>query len=341
MWYFCQNNTHTLVKAFRIVTIALHVIIWSAVLGVPYLFTSPESHYGQIGLLVCNFFTLANILHIGLFYFNAFFLYSNFLTRSRWWLYVLSIAVLIAVFYYGKLIIINAWFPELANDDNVFAFTFFPIIFFLVISTIYRLVLDKIRSEKAQLATELKFLRSQVSPHFLFNVLNTLVSMARYKSDLLEPSLIKLSGLMRYMLYEANDYKVSIAQEIDYIQNYIELQKMRFGDDIEIRTTIQEKNGGHIIEPMLLIPLVENAFKHGVANGNNHFISVDLTLENYILSLSVKNSFAKDGSSKDSNSGIGLSNLRSRLNILYPQRHMLTIEEHSDVFNANLTIKLR
>ena len=339
MWYFCKNK-NALMKTFRI-TIALHLVIWSAVLGLPYLFTSPDSHYGQIGLLVCNFFTLANILHIGLFYFNAFFLYSKFLTRSRWWLYVLSIAVLIAGFYYGKLLIINIWFADLAADENVFGFTFFPIILFLVISTIYRLVLDKIRSEKTQLATELKFLRSQVSPHFLFNVLNNLVSMARHKSDLLEPSLIKLSGLMRYMLYEANGHKVSTAQEINYIRNYIELQKMRFGDDVEIRTTIQEKDPAHVIEPMLLIPLVENAFKHGVAIGMNQFISVDLTLDNYILSLSVKNSFAKNGSSKDSSTGIGLNNLKSRLNLLYPQRHRLTIEEHSDVFNANLTIKLR
>lgn len=328
-------------KTIRIVTIALQVVIWSAVLGVPYLLTSSESHYGQMGLLVCNFFTLANILHIGLFYFNAFFLYSNLLTRSRWWLYLLSIGVLIAGLYYVKLFIINKWFADLANDQNVFAFTFFPIILFLVASTIYRLVLDKIVSEKIQLATELKFLRSQVSPHFLFNVLNNLVLMARHKSDLLEPSLIKLSGLMRYMLHEANDCKVSTAQEINYLRNYIELQKMRFGDDVEVRTTIHEKEGGHAIEPMLLIPLVENAFKHGVAIGSNQFISVDLTLQNCILSLCVKNSFAKQGSSKDKSSGIGLNNLRSRLNLLYPQRHMLTIEEHPDIFNANLTIKLR
>src|SRR3990170_2743633 len=239
MWYFCQDNTNGRMENFRTVTIALHAIIWSAVLGLPYVFTSPESHYGQNGLLVCNFFTLANILHIGFFFFYAFFFYLNFFTRSRWWLYVFFISVLIGGFYYGKLFIINKWFAELANDENVFAFTFFPIIFFLIISTIYRLVLDKIHSEKTQLATELKFLRSQVSPHFLFNVLNNLVSMARHKSDLLEPSLIKLSGLMRYMLYEANDCKVSTAQEIDYIRNYIELQKMRFGDDVEIRSTIQ------------------------------------------------------------------------------------------------------
>jgi len=328
-------------KNSRNITIALHVIIWSAVLGLPYVFTSPESHYGQIGLLVCNFFTLTNILHIGLFYFNAFFLYSNFLTSKRWWLYMLSVAILIVVFYYGKLFIIDKWFADLAKDENVFAFTFFPIILFLIISTVYRLVLDKIGSEKAQLATELKFLRSQVSPHFLFNVLNNLVSMARYKSDLLEPSLIKLSGLMRYMLYEANESKVSTAQEIDYIRNYIALQKMRFEDDVDIRTTIQDEGDVYAIEPMLLIPLVENAFKHGVATGNNQFISINLTIGDYTLSLSVKNSFVKDGSSKDSNSGIGLNNLKARLNLLYPQRHKLTIDESNDVFDANLIIKLR
>lgn len=328
-------------KNSRNITIALHVVIWSAVLGLPYVFTSPESNYGKIGLLVCNFFTLANILHIGLFYFNAFFLYSNFLTRRKWWLYVLSVAILIVGFYYGKLFIIDKWFAELAKDEGLFAFTFFPIIFFLVISTIYRLVLDKMDSEKTQLATELKFLRSQVSPHFLFNVLNNLVSMARYKSDLLEPSLIKLSGLMRYMLYEANESKVSTALEIDYIKNYIELQKMRFGDHVDIRTTIQDEDNGYAIEPMLLIPLVENAFKHGVATGSNQFISVILTIANDTVSLCVKNSFVKNGSSKDSNSGIGLNNLRARLNLLYPQRHKLTIEEDCDAFNANLAIKLR
>jgi LytS/YehU family sensor histidine kinase len=116
---------------------------------------------------------------------------------------------------------------------------------------------------------------------------------------------------------------------------------MRFGDDIDIRTTTQVEGKDYVIEPMLLIPMVENAFKHGVSTGNNQFISVDLTIKNHILSLTVKNSFVNGDSSKDSNSGIGLNNLRSRLNLLYPQRHMITIEEHSKVFSANLTIKLR
>ena len=328
-------------KTSRNITIGLHVLIWSAVLGLPYVFTSPENHYGQIGVLVCNFFTLTNILHIGLFYFNAFFLYPNFLTRKRWWVYALSVATLIVVFYYGKLFLITNWFADLAKDENVFAFTFFPIILFLIISTVYRLVLDKIGFEKAQLATELKFLRSQVSPHFLFNVLNNLVSMARHKSDLLEPSLIKLSGLMRYMLYEANDSKVSTAREIDYIKNYIELQKMRFEEDVDIRTTIQDDDTVCVLEPMLLIPLVENAFKHGVATGNNQFIAINLTIADQTLSLSVRNSYVSGGSSKDSNSGIGLSNLKARLDLLYPQRHKLRIEELHNVYDANLTIKLR
>ncbi|HTF21634.1 MAG TPA: histidine kinase [Chryseolinea sp.] len=256
-------------------------------------------------------------------------------------MYVLSVAILIPGLYYAKLLIIYQWFPDLAKDENLFGFTFFPILFFLFISTVYRLVLDKIRSEKTQLATELKFLRSQVSPHFLFNVLNNLVSMARHKSDLLEPSLIKLSGLMRYMLYETNESRVSIAKEIDYIKSYIELTKMRFEEDVDIRTTIQGEDNGYAIEPMLLIPLVENAFKHGVTAGSNPFVSIDLRITDHVLSLSVKNSRAENGSSKDSNSGIGLNNLAARLKLLYPHRHNLAIEESTDVFHANLTIKLR
>jgi LytS/YehU family sensor histidine kinase len=113
------------------------------------------------------------------------------------------------------------------------------------VSAIYRIILNRIHYEKkskerqaAQLSTELKFLRSQISPHFLFNVLNNLVSMARQKSDQLEPSLIRLSGLMRYMLYESDGKKVPLTQEVDYLKSYIELQKLRFEEDVQITTDI-------------------------------------------------------------------------------------------------------
>ena len=330
------------------ITLSLHILIWGAVLLLPFFFNGPDELYTQIGPLRCNFFTLANIFHIALFYFNAFYLYPRFLTRQKWGLYMLWIVALIAATYHVKMLILTTWFRELALDEAAFAFTLFPIVFFLVVSTIYRLVLDKINHERElskreaqQLGTELKFLRSQVSPHFLFNILNNLVSMARHKSDLLEPALIKLSGLMRYMLYESAEKKVPLATEIAYLQDYIELQKLRFGDDVDIIVEMQCGDHSFEIEPMLLIPFVENAFKHGVALVDKPFIRISLKLEGNILHFSVENKYGDHDQSADKASGIGLANVKARLKLLYPERHQLSINEHDKVFLVNLSLQLK
>jgi two-component system, LytTR family, sensor kinase len=331
----------------RHITLALHVLIWGAVLLLPYFVISPNEHYSRIGSLQCNFFTITNLLHIALFYFNAFLLYSFLMTRHRWPLYLISLAALTFVFYHIKLLILKTWFSALAADEAVFNFTFFPTIFFLVVSTTYRLVLDKMDHEKRQTKTEaeklnmeLRFLRSQVSPHFLFNVLNNLVSMARHRSDLLEPSLIRLSGLMRYMLYESDERKVSIETEVEYLKSYIELQKIRFEDDVQISTDIREPDRAGTIEPMLLIPFVENAFKHGIAMIHKPFIRIALAITGNTLSFHVENKFGDEKQSMDKDHGIGLANIRARLNLLYPQRHKLTIAEDNNIFVVELSLQL-
>ena len=329
-------------------TVALHILIWGSMLLLPFFFMTTEEHSVKIGGLHCDYFTLTNVIHIGLFYFNAFYLYSKFLNRSKWWIYVLSILALIFGLYYIKNFILVTWFPVLAAHKGSFNFAFFPTIFFLVISTIYRLVQDKINYEKGQtirkaeqLATELKFLRSQISPHFLFNVLNNLVAMARYKSDQLEPSLIKLSGLMRYMLYESDGRRVGIGTEIEYLKSYIELQKLRFEEDISITSDIQYEEGNYAIEPMLLIPFVENAFKHGVTLVHNPFIRIRLSLKGNVLRFSVENKFGEGNLSKDSDSGIGLSNVKARLNLLYSGLYQLSVNEKDSVFSVNLNLQLK
>lgn len=287
-------------------------------------------------------------MHIGLFYFNAFFLYTRLLNRRWWWLYLLCLVVLVIGFYYLKLGILNAWFPALAAEDTVFQFTFLPTIFFIVLSTFYRLVLDKINQEKMQtrkeaeqLSTELKFLRSQVSPHFLFNVLNNLVSMARHRSDQLEPSLIRLSGLMRYMLYESDGKKIPLGREIEYLKSYIELQKLRFEDDVDIHTDIEHPDGASSIEPMLLIPFVENAFKHGVTLVHKPFIRIALKITGNTLRFQVENKYGDADQSKDKDSGIGLANVKARLNLLYPALHQLSVEEKNNIFCINLLLPLK
>lgn len=223
-----------------------------------------------------------------------------------------------------------------------------PNLMFIVGSIVYRVVLDRINYEKRlkereaeQLTTELKFLRSQISPHFLFNVLNNMVSMARHKSDQLEPSPIRLAGLMRYMLYESYAKKVSLSQEIEYLKSYIELQKLRFGEDVEIKFNLQCSDETLTIEPMLLIAFVENAFKHGVGLVKDPFIDIQLKVDETSLYFSVENKFSNEAEqSKDLDSGIGLANIKTRLQLLYPELHLLTISDRSGIFKINLKLPL-
>jgi LytS/YehU family sensor histidine kinase len=191
------------------------------------------------------------------------------------------------------------------------------------------------------LKTELALLRSQVSPHFMFNVLNNMVALARKQSDLLEPSLIKLSSLMRYMLYETGEQKVSLEKETEYLQSYIDLQQQRFGKKVIVNVTVTPADKQYDIEPMLLIPFVENAFKHGTGMIEHAQIDINLQAMNNILHFTVKNKYAPSSSEiKDTASGIGLANVQRRLELLYSHNHELTINKDNDTFSIALQIHL-
>jgi len=196
--------------------------------------------------------------------------------------------------------------------------------------------------ETAQLAMKLKFLRSQISPHFIFNVLTNLVSLARKRSEQLEPQLIKLSELMRYILYESDEKKVSLSKELEYLRSYIDLQEMRFGEDVAIDLDVQipEAELQRNIEPMLLIPFVENAFKHGIGI-DQPFIEIRLESQEGVLKFEVRNKFNRGEETKDMSPGIGLENVQSRLTILYPKEHSLVIKKENNLFTIYLTLKLR
>jgi two-component system LytT family sensor kinase len=220
-------------------------------------------------------------------------------------------------------------------------------IFILVVSTSYRIIIDYIKDQKLlkeketeNLKTELSFLRSQVSPHFMFNVLNNLVSLARKKSDKMEPALIQLSNLLRYMLYEGNQGKINLLQELKYLNGYIDLQKLRFGDDAEIIFDYQGDLNEFDLEPMLLIPFVENAFKHGMGSQNKPIIKITMGVENKTLAFEVENEIIQTGESKDNSSGIGLANVKRRLELLYKQNYSLNISEANNFFRVQLKIKM-
>lgn len=227
-------------------------------------------------------------------------------------------------------------------------FSFFIFLFILASSTAYQMIRDRMKTERVakdkeneHLKTELAFLRSQVSPHFMFNVLNNMVALARKKSDLLEPSLIKLSSLLRYMLYETDEEKVLLEKEIEYLQSYIDLQVQRFGSKVKVSAALHNFDRSYFIEPMLLIPFVENAFKHGTGLIQNAEINIELKAHNNLLEFMVENHFDSSVQEiKDKTSGIGLQNVKRRLNLLYENRNTLSISNKDNKYIVSLQLNL-
>jgi len=214
------------------ITIMFHVLIWSILILLPYLVSSADNDY-KIGDIPGIFFTISGFIHAAIFYGNAFYLYPALLNKRFWWLYILLSVLLIVGSFQLKYQILISWFPQVLKNTTAAKFVFGPSVAIFIISIVYRKVIDQIRLERelkerrtTQLETELKFLRSQINPHFLFNVLTNLVSLARKKSDKLEQSLIMLSDLMRYSVYDAQGKKATLQKEIEYLNSYIELQKL-------------------------------------------------------------------------------------------------------------------
>jgi two-component system LytT family sensor kinase len=334
----------------KYITAFIHVFVWSLLFILPHLFISSDSRNIQPGFFPSSWFIITNLYHIGLFYLNAFILYPLFFNKRKWWIFIMLIAAILAASYYLKLFFTETYYPEVRLDLWAHRILFFPAFAFIVVSTIYRLIADKIRHDKKQkeivseqLSVKLKFLRSQISPHFIFNVLTNLVSLARKKSEQLEPALIKLSELMRYMLYESDEKKVDLSKEVEYLKNYINLQELRFGYNVAIKTNISVAGNkpGYTIEPMLLIPFVENAFKHGIGV-NEPLIEINLGIENGKLEFDVKNRYDDNAQeSKDESSGIGLENVQSRLMLLYPHEHTLAIKKENNLFHVHLNLQLK
>lgn len=224
----------------------------------------------------------------------------------------------------------------------------FYVLFAAVLGIGYALVLhtigqDKTRQEEQQerLKSELSFLRSQISPHFIFNILNSIVYLIRSRSAQAEPVTLQLSELMRYMLYESADPQIPLEKEVGYLKNYVELQKIRFEEDVDIRLNIEGRPAAQIIEPMLMIPFVENAFKHGVGLVQSPVIDIQVNISAHRLVFSVKNKITPETSTeKDGSSGIGLQNVRRRLELLYPDAHRLEVTENDGWYVVRLELVL-
>jgi len=217
-----------------------------------------------------------------------------------------------------------------------------------IISTALRMSIEWFKNEKQRkeletdkLKAELEALKAQIDPHFFFNVLNNICSLARKKSDDTEVFIIKLSELIRYNLYENKGEKFFLEKEINFLQNYIEIQKMRLDKNAVIRFNYDGTDLNLMVEPMILYPFVENAFKHGISYNSTSNIDILIKTENKKLFFEISNPLISNPQSSDKKSGgIGLKNVIKRLELLYPERHKITITETGDVFKVVLIIDL-
>jgi len=287
----------------------------------------------------------ASLTNIPLFFLNTEWLAPRQLRKRGLATYLFSLLGL-ALFFIVLQGVMKNWL--LAPDCKGVAFhsykALFPVLFVTAVSTGYAMVIYMLEGEKSvreerqeRMQSELSFLRSQISPHFIFNILNSIVYLIRSKSPLAEPVTIKLSELIRYMLYESNNAQIPLEKEVSYLENYVELQKIRFEEDVEIRLNIEGEAAGQLIEPMLMIPFVENAFKHGVGLVAEPVIDIHLKYGKDDMVFKVRNKITSETEAdKDSSSGIGLQNVMRRLELLYPGAHNLQIAKTDEWFEVEL-----
>lgn len=347
----------------------VHVAGWAAFLLYPFFNTprfggGPRSpglppgsrleglshHLSPVDMEAINNFRIPalvyNIFILGFFYLNMHILVPRVLITRGWKLYALALAAGFFSIYFLHGLIRDAL--HLGWHRQPITFSLFTFLTALALSTSLRLTSDRMKFERENkdrenehLKSELSFLRSQVSPHFMFNVLNSLASLARKKSDHLESAIIQLSQLMRYMLYESGGSRVSLEREAEYLRSYIDLQKLRFGMDVSVHYSAEVENRDMPIEPMLLIPFVENSFKHGIGMVADPVIDIRLKATRHELRFIVKNKFNQtDNRSKDESSGIGLANVRRRLDLLYKDLYVLQTSSENSWFIVELKLIL-
>jgi LytS/YehU family sensor histidine kinase len=275
-------------------------------------------------------------------YLNFYFLMPKLLYKKPFGYYILGLFALILTVCFINDVTLH-WLYHTENQlfDRTLTLTLFQC--FVSGIKIFRNDVEKNKRinelERIQTQKELELLKSQVNPHFLFNTLNNLYALTLTDGKTASEVVLKLSELMRYMFTTAQQPSVSLQKEVDYLTNYLSLEKLRLNNDAVIKW---HKNGdfeSKSIAPMLLLPFVENAFKHGVeTQSQNISVELDVALQENDLFFQIKNS--KPTQSQVEKTGIGLANIKKRLELLYPEKHQLTISEDKNSFSVKLWIIL-
>ncbi len=327
-----------------------HMIFWLVLLAVLV-----ASDFSELGWPFVLYQKLIDIMFYAvLIYINLFYLIPKYLSAKKFWTYVflLILAVLILTPIKTTIQVLLSSATPTTQHYFISNQSYFFMSMFLVgsSSTIYGIISDWFihQSEKMELRTqtmqsELKFLRSQVNPHFLFNTLNNLYALTLKKSDDAPEIVLKLSEMMRYMLYECNEKKVLLSKEVTYMKNYLDLEQLRQQKTIKINFNLEGKITNQKIAPLLLIPFIENSFKHGpntqISSG---WVNIDLSVHQNNLKFRIENS---KGPSQPrlvhrKSGGIGLVNVKRRLNLIYDDKYELKISNNPNTYLVDLDLNL-
>ena len=325
-----------------------HVLFWLAawlVLMLPGLIVGND----VFRTLVSEFINL--LFYAAMVYINLLFLIPTYLRAQKTGWYVGSLMGWAIILMPLKVMALYLW-KNTGNQQQQPEDQGNALLSILVValgSTVVQIITDWIRGqqerrelEQRNIESELNFLKTQINPHFLFNTLNTLYALTLRKSDKAPEIVIKLSEMMRYMLYDCNEIQVPLAKEIGYLRNYLDLEKLRHAEKVDIHFDVHGDMNGQLIAPLMFIPFLENSFKHGLSNAlTKGYVASQIDIAEDHIELIVENSKperlpAREGAPRSG--GIGLTNVRRRLALLYPDAHSLEVEDTPDTYRIRLVI---
>lgn len=327
-----------------------HIFYWG--FWVIFYGSINSSHTEDFNMKI-RWFTLEILMltvKVPLTYFFAYFIFPKFLPQKKYLeLFVLVVLSILAGLFI--IILINHQYVMPMQPMNFLSskafFRFADLLYVTMPVVVIKLVQEQaiqnkihteILAEKSK--AELQNLKNQLQPHFLFNTLNNIYGMILDKKNEAGEAVLKLSEIISYMLYDCNQEKVDLEKEIRMLKNYIVLEKMRYGDQLDISFEASGQTQGKLLAPLLLLPFVENAFKHGASSTpSSSWIQIQLNLDQNNLFFSIENSLQNEIGNKHVKSGIGLANVKKRLKLIYPENHHLQIIEE-DYFLVKLNLNL-
>ena len=341
-------------KIYKKNRILFHIAFWgSYILFFTFAWAGMEGNYWD-----SFFYELAQLpVRLSMVYFGLYYLMPQYLLKKKYVLFIVYLIVAFLVvgiaqsfmdkvvyeyFKYGSVTYVPDWDTGyilrcIVRSNSVFAVA----AALKILSFWFQKEQEALILQQEKTTAELNFLKFQIQPHFFFNTLNTLYGLTLTSSKKAPELVLKLSDLMRYLLYETRADKVPLKKEIQYLTNYMELEKMRFDNYYNIQFTINGSLDGQLIPPMLLLPFVENAFKHSLCEEeNNAFIAIAISIHSDYLTFKVENTINKNEHSLNETGGIGLKNVKKRLDLLFPKTHQLKILAEQGMYLISLRIPL-